>query len=246
MGATVRAGPSGDGRARPVSGWNAAWSRRVAAAALCALAAAGHAQFSDVTVTAASATSLRVTWRAPVGGDDPFGPGGRNPVQGYDVRYRKRQETVSRRHPTTGTATTTTIGNLDTGEIYFVKVRALRGGRWGSYSFEANGVPEDTSAGALAGLAANATSGSSVGVSWNAVLLPVGVTGYEVRHQGGATLFSSMSGWTSKSVTGTSTTLSGLTPGHYYAVRVCSSIFIRSTPRRRAARPSCMWENILE
>ena len=77
MAATVHATRLGNGRGKALAVGNTAWLRRLAVAALCVAAAAGHGQPRQLAATAASATSLRVTWQVPANdarvGVDPFG-----------------------------------------------------------------------------------------------------------------------------------------------------------------------------
>ena len=234
MAATAHATRLGNGRGKALAGGNTAWLRRLAVAALCVAAAAGHGQPRQLVATAASATSLRVTWQIPAD-DSRVGIGYRGRDKGirtYTVAYRKRQDAAWSTRNVGSTATSVTITGLTTGDIYFLKARVLGRNTWSAYTAPISAVPEDTSAGTLSGLSVRVASGSSLSVSWNGVST-AGVSGYEVRHQDGATLLSSTTGWTTKSVTGTSTTLSGLTPGNHYAVRVCA--------KHGAARRPCDW-----
>ena len=75
---------------------------------------------TGVTVSAASTTSLEVTWTAP---EDE---GTR--LVGYGVQYRASGEPQWTDHPHSGTATRTTIGDLLAGAAYEVRVRSLGDG----------------------------------------------------------------------------------------------------------------------
>ncbi|MCY3712615.1 MAG: fibronectin type III domain-containing protein [Gemmatimonadetes bacterium] len=73
-----------------------------------------------LTVSAASSTSLEVTWTAPQNAGARLG--------GYGVQYRALGETRWMDHPHSGTATRTTIGDLLVGTAYEVRVRSLGDG----------------------------------------------------------------------------------------------------------------------
>ena len=75
---------------------------------------------TGLTVSAASSTSLAVSWTAP---EDA---GAR--LDGYGVQYRAAGETQWADHPHSGTATRTTIGDLLAGTAYEVRVRSLGDG----------------------------------------------------------------------------------------------------------------------
>ena len=73
-----------------------------------------------VTATSGSDTSLDVSWTAP-------GLNGGPAITGYEVQYRKGEtgDFTARTH--SGTGTTTTIAELETGESYQVQVKAKNG-----------------------------------------------------------------------------------------------------------------------
>ena len=73
-----------------------------------------------LTVSAASATSLQVSWTAP---EDA---GAR--LDGYRVQYRATGETQWTDHPHSGTATRTEVGGLQAGTAYEVRISALGDG----------------------------------------------------------------------------------------------------------------------
>ena len=161
-----------------------AWTDRGLAAfflkvGLATMAAFAHGQgtpsIAAVTVSVASATSLRVSWSSGVGGsyDEPV-----LRIRAYDVRYRKRTTTSWTHHPTTGTPTSTTITGLTTGDIYYVKVRATDGRNWSAYVTASGGYMPDAVLSSLAP-AARIRTGSSVDVSWTAPRSPA-ASGYDV------------------------------------------------------------------
>ena len=84
------------------------------------------------TVTAASSTSLKVTWTAP---DNP-GPA----ISDYDVQYRAEGERSFTDWPHTGTGTTTTITGLTANTRYEVQVRATSDEGTGDWSPSGSGT----------------------------------------------------------------------------------------------------------
>ncbi len=84
------------------------------------------------TVTAASSTSLKVTWTAP---DNP-GPA----ISDYDVQYRAEGERSFTDWPHTGTGTTTTRTGLTANTRYEVQVRATSDEGTGDWSLSGSGT----------------------------------------------------------------------------------------------------------
>ena len=117
------------------------------------------------TVTAASVTSLRVTWTAPAN----RGP----PIEDYDYRYRTDAPEGSWTEvvDTTLTVLTATIGSLSENTAYDVAVRATNDegtGEWsepGTGATDANAAPEFTAASARFEVAENRTAVGTVQAS---------------------------------------------------------------------------------
>ena len=162
----------------------------------------------------AGAASVTLTWVAPA---DPTTAA----VSGYKVQYKTAAAenwsgatTVSR----TGTATTTTITGLTDATAYVFRVRAVNrigDGAWSPASSDVTpaALPVAPAKPTVAGGAAKAT------VTWVAPTNPTtaAVTGYKVQYKTAtAADWSTVSG----SVSGTSTTVTGLTNGTAYVFRV--------------------------
>ena len=90
------------------------------------------------TVTAASSTSLSVTWTAP-------SETGTTAISDYDVRYRESGATAWTDHGHTGTATTATVTRLAASTAYEVQVRATNGEGTGEWSDAGSGTTDATS-----------------------------------------------------------------------------------------------------
>ena len=213
------------------------WKKLCLALAACALCSVGHAQsqrpaeFVAITVTAASTTSLRVFWA--------LRPAMRNsrivPTSYFGIEYRKRTESswtyvpyVSAKEP----ITSATLRGLTTGDVYVIRVGAVDLHGLATVSGQYIGVPEAVVTSSLAVTAAVA-SASSVRVSWTPSPSTLSATGYNVLHQGGTSQWSSQEAWVSRSLSGgtvRSATLTGLTPGKTYAVRVCARTTARRAP----------------
>ena len=195
------------------------------ALAACAASAVAQPQIwpsnppriTAAAVTAASATSLRVDWHAQPG------HGGYR-IAYCIVGYRKRTASVETYVSRVSPFTSITLTGLTAGDVYVVRVRAVDGNGLTATTDYLAGVPQPVVSGSLAVTAAVA-SGSSARVSWTPTPSTLSATGYEVSHQGGASRWNSRSAWVSRSLSGgsaRSATLTGLTPGQTYAVRVCA------------------------
>ena len=94
---------------------------------------------TGVTVTGASSTSVRVTWTAPDGTGKPA-------TTGYDIRWFQGsadpgQDSQWTERTLSGTATSTTIGQLTLGSTYRVQVRAKNHEGTGPWSDSGSGIP---------------------------------------------------------------------------------------------------------
>ena len=163
---------------------------------------------------------LWVTWVVPFDGNSP--------ITGYDVEYRRTGATVWSSWSHTGTTTATTITGLTNGLEYEVRVRAenaVGDSSWSSVSTGTPLIPTTPSAPAAPYVI---IGDRQLWVSWNA---PADggspIAGYEVEYRpvGGA-------GWSTWAHTGTTTatTITGLTNGLEYEVRVLARNDIGDSP----------------
>ena len=137
-------------------------------------------------------------------------------ITDYDVRYRESATTTWKDVPDNGSNTTRTVTltNLTNGTPYLVQVRAANSrdeGPWSLSSRAVPGVPETMPAPALE------PGGTSITARWAAVQ---DATGYKARHS------SDGSNWTTKTVSGgstTSATISGLATTTEYQVQVLAT-----------------------
>ncbi len=174
--------------------------------------------------------SLSVSWTAPADNGDA--------IDDYDVQYRACTKNADLKcasdptwgswtdHAHTGTGTTATITGLTNGTAYQVQVRAANSVGDGSWSTSAKEHPS-TVPGAPAAPTLTVWH-ASLSVSWTAPTSDGGsaVTGYKVRHCDNGTGCDAASEWTTKNVSGgstTTTTVSGLTNGTTYQVQVSAT-----------------------
>ena len=169
------------------------------------------------TVTAASSTSLNVTWAPPTN----TGP----PISDYDVQYRTGSGSFTD-WPHTGTGTTTTITGLTANTRYEVQVRARN--TQGESNWSPSGSGTTSSSGGSGGNnnkppgrpgapTVTAASSTSLNVTW----APPTNTGppisdYDVQYRTGSGSFTD---WPHTG-TGTTTTITGLTANTRYEVQV--------------------------
>ncbi|RJX39979.1 chitinase [Paenibacillus pinisoli] len=149
---------------------------------------------ANLTASNVTSSSVSLEWAAST---DDVG------VTGYTVNYGSTSVSVS--------GTSTTIAGLASGTSYTFVVTAKDAA--GNVSAASNSVvvttlavvPDTTAPSAPANLTASSVTSSSVALTWAASTDNVGVTGYTVSY-----------GSTDVSVTGTSATISGLTPNTSY------------------------------
>ena len=137
---------------------------------------------SNLTVTAASATQINLSWTAST---DNVG------VTGYRVERCSGAGCSSFAQIATPTATTFSDSNLSASTSYSYRVRAAdAAGNVSAFSGTAttstSAVPDTTPPSAPTNLAATAASGTQINLSWAASTDNVGVTGYRVERCQGA------------------------------------------------------------
>ena len=191
-----------------------AWSQTAQAAA-----ATTPSKPAQPTVTT-DAEQLGVSWSAPTSN-------GGAAVTGYKVRYCDQStgcdaddEWTTDTH--TGTDTTATIYNLTNGTTYRVQVAATNSVGDSAWSTYRTGTPKDKPA--QPGAPTVVSGNASLSVSWTAPASNgSSITGYKVRYCGGDTADCSSddsTDWKEKSASSTSTTISSLTNGTRYQVKV--------------------------
>ena len=172
------------------------------------------------TVTA-GAQQLAVSWTAP-------SSDGGSAITGYKVRYCDQSTGCDAddewtTETLTGTGTSTTLTGLTNGATYRVQVAATNSRGDSAWSSYRTGKPVDRPA---TPDAPTLVSGNgSLTVRWAAPASNgSAITGYKVRYcntsDSNKDCYSDYDDWTTKNVTGTSTTISSLTNGNSYEVEV--------------------------
>lgn len=186
---------------------------------VCASNAAGDGAFSasaelippaaptPLLVSAASATSLALAWAGPVSASCP--------VSDYDVRYRRSTDAAWTDHPFQGTGTSTTITGLATGTAYILGVRASNSAGASAWA-ESLGTPNEAP-GKPARPTVEALGATSARAGWTPPSnRGTAITGYDVSYRrAGAAAAVVSAGAAARAAT-----LSGLTTGRRYDVRV--------------------------
>ena len=171
------------------------------------------------TVTT-GAQQLGVSWSAPTSD-------GGAAITGYKVRYCDQSTGCDAddewtTDTQTGTGTTATIYNLTNGTTYRVQVAATNSVGDSSWSTYRTGKPKDKPAQPNAPTVVSGNG--SLAVSWTAPANNgASITGYKVRWCGGESAdcgSDDSTDWKEKSTSGTSTTISSLTNGTQYQVKV--------------------------
>ena len=185
---------------------NSAWTTSLFTTTLSSIPAP-----SSLTASNKTTTSFDVSWTAPTTTET---------ITGYDVRYRTIG--VSGSFVSTSTTTTqVTLSGLTPNITYEVQVRANSATESSPWTVSPNSLTVSTLAESVLselGTPSNVTvsnkTNTSFDVSWTAPTTTETITGYDVRY--GVNIAS----FTSVSVTGTSTSLTGLTPNTGYAIEV--------------------------
>jgi PKD repeat protein len=151
---------------------------------------------ASVNATAVSSSSISVSWGSVSG------------ATSYSI-YCASSCLGSSSAVATSTSTSYTLTGLSGNTTYYTYVKANSSCGSSSYSSCASATtpPAGTAPATPTGLSATAGS-SSISLSWNAV---TGATGYDVYSCSGSPVTAS---------SGTSTTITGLTPGNYYDYKV--------------------------
>ena len=167
---------------------------------------------SAPTVSAASATSLRVSWTAPASGGSA--------ITDYDVRYKRSSASTWTSHRFAGTGTSTTITGLATGRAHDVQVRAGNASGEGDWSPSGTGTPNNVP-GRPSAPTVVARSGTELNVSWRSPRnTGSAITDYDVRYK-----LSTAASWTDHPFSGVRrhTTIGSLTAGRDYNAQVRAS-----------------------
>ncbi len=160
-------------------------------------------------VSAASVTSLTVTWTAPANA----GPA----ITDYDVQYRAGNSGDWSDAGHAGTAVTATLTGLSENTSHQVQVRATNDEGTGDWSDSGSGRTDANAAPPPQDLQAEAGSSTSVTVTWSAPDGGPAITGYEVQYRAGES--GSWSNW-SHGGTATTATITGLEANTAYQVQV--------------------------
>ena len=157
------------------------------------------------TVTSVSASELKAVWTAPVNTGKPE-------ITNYDLQYRPSGESETLVEDV-GTDLAEPIGSLDAGTSHDVRVRAKNDEGKGDWS---DWTTKQTAPAKLTGLIADAGV-DRLEVSWTATK---GATGTKVQWKSGSQDYNATRTVTSA---GTSATISSLTAGVTYTVRVIAT-----------------------
>ena len=171
----------------------------------------------NLSVSPVSESELSVSWNAPASD-------GGAAITGYSVQYRESGATNWTTVSRAGTDLSQSISGLTAGTSYEVRVAAMNIAGTGSYvqdTARTMGTPPPTVPGLVRNLSVSPVSESELSVSWNAPASDGGaaITGYSVQYrESGAT------NWATASRAGTdlSQSISGLTAGTSYEVRVAA------------------------
>jgi hypothetical protein len=151
---------------------------------------------TGLTGSNATTTSLDLNWTASTG------------ATSYTVTYQIGSGTMTTLSGLTGTSKT--VGSLTAGTVYNFYIVSVN-----SYGTSSTGTAYvyGTDSGAPSGLTASSFSTTGLTIAWNA---STGATSYNVSYQ-----YSGQGSWsTVNGVSGTSTSLSGLSPGTLYNIYV--------------------------
>ena len=154
------------------------------------------------TVTSISATELTVTWTAPANAGKPD-------ITNYDLQYGVRNGSTTTKSDV-GTDLTESLTTLTAGSLYNVQVKAKNdegASGWSSVGSGWTAPPKVTGVNVTAAV-------DALQVSWTAAK---GATGYKVQWKSGSETFGSSR---QNTATETSNTISNLTAGVTYTVRV--------------------------
>lgn len=164
---------------------------------------------------AGASSQASVSWVAPASN-------GGNAVTGYTLEWSTSSTFASGVSSAAVAGTSTTVGGLSNGSTYYFRVRANNAVGSSAWSATDSAFIATTPA-APTGLTAGAGVGSA-SLQWVAPSNDGGspITGYTIEYA----LNSGMSGSSTASSTGTSATISGLTPGstYYFRVRAANAI----------------------
>ena len=156
---------------------------------------------------------LTVNWSAPT-------ENGGAAITDYDVQYKKTSDNTWTDANHSGASTSRTISSLDNGVEYQVQVRAGNVAGNGDWSDRATATPDTLPGKSNAPTVARANE--ALDVSWTAPSNSgSALTGFKVGHCSASC--NNDGSWTSKTVSGgstTSTTITGLTNGTSYQVKV--------------------------
>jgi subtilase family serine protease len=162
--------------------------------------------------------SATLTWSAPTsnGGD---------PILGYDVYDSATQSQVLSGQPAFVTGTSTTVNNLTNNTPYYFEVEAVNAVGNSQASNQRTATPVANAVPGAPTLNSATPGNGSVALSWSAPTVNGGspVTGYDVYD---SPTLSSILTTTPTLVTGTSTTVSGLTNGtpYYFEVEAVNAV----------------------
>jgi subtilase family serine protease len=175
--------------------------------------------------------AVSLSWSAPTSN-------GGSAITGYDVYAATVSGAELTSAPTVVTGTSTTISDLTNGTPYYFEVEAVNGVGKSNPSNERSATPATITAPGAPTLNSATAAGASVALAWSAPTSNGGsaITGYDVYV---GTVSGSELSSTPLSVTGTSTTVSGLTNGtpYYFEVEAVNTIGNSTPSNQLSATP---------
>ncbi len=175
--------------------------------------------------------SVALSWSVPSSNGD-------SPITGYDVYVATSSGAESSSAPIPVTGTSTTVSGLTNGTPYYFEVEAVNAVGNSAASNERSAIPATITAPGAPTLNSATAGSATVALAWSAPTSNGGsaITGYDVYV--GTTSGAELSS-TPIAVTGTSTTVSGLTNGtpYYFEVEAVNTIGNSGPSNQLAATP---------
>jgi len=193
-----------------VTAVNAAGSGTPSATASATTPAAPPGQVTGLAAGAATSTTMPLTWTAPASGGTP---------SSYTVQYRTGAGAWTTASSAV-TGTSYTVTGLSPSTAYDFQVFAVNGAGSGAASASITASTTIAPPGAVTGLAAGTVTATSAALSWTAPASGGAVADYTAQYR-----ISGSGSWTTASatITGTATTVMGLTGSTAYDFQVLAT-----------------------